>query len=128
MAEGTLSVRVTASRAQIPIDGATVTFTRSAPGGGTELLAVRFTDSSGKTPPVTFSTPDASDSRAPEPGQPYTLVDVEAWHPDYAGVLVENVQVFPGQKTLQDIDLIPLEEFPPSFSGTEVFDLPPQNL
>ena len=128
MAEGTLIVRVTTSRAQIPIDGAAVTLTRPAPGGGTDLVAVRFTDESGRTPPIILATPDASESRAPEPGQPFALVDVEVWHPDYAGVLVENVQVFPGQKTLQDVDLIPLEEFPPSFSGTEVFDLPQQNL
>ena len=128
MAEGTLIVRVTTSRAQIPIDGATVTFTRPATGGGTDLIAVRFTDESGRTPPLTVAAPDAADSRAPEAGQPYALLDVEVYHPDYAGVLVEHVQVFPGQTTLQDVDLIPLEEFPPSFCGTEVFQLPQQNL
>lgn len=128
MAEGTVVVRVYTSRAQIPVENTTVAFTRYTPAGPVELLAVRLTNESGRTEPLAVEAPEASESRAPEPGQPYTLVNIEAWHPDYAGVLVERVQVFDGQQTLQAIELIPLAEYPDSYSETEVFDLPQQNL
>lgn len=128
MEEGTVSVRVFTSRAQIPIENAAVAFTRDAAAGRGELLAVRFTDESGRVPPLPFAAPDAAQSRAPESGQPFAQINAEVWHPGYVSALVEHIQVFAGQQTLQYFDLIPLEEYPEAYSETAVFDLPAQAL
>ena len=43
-------------------------------------------------------------------------------------IIVDNVQVFPGVITDQDLELIPLSEFPDSWNKAEIFDTPAQNL
>ncbi len=128
MAEGTVTVRAFTSRAMIPIEHATITFTQIAPDGKRTLLAVRSTDESGRTAPVTVQTPEISEGLSPELGLPYSLLDIDAFHPGYERILVENVQVFPGVRTLQTLEMIPLEQYPASANETEVFDLPSQNL
>lgn len=128
MAEGTIVVRAYTSRASIPVVDATIIFSQIDRDGRQALLAVRQTDQSGRTAPVTVSTPDRSDSQVPEPGQPYALIRIDAHHPGYERILVENVQVFDGVQTLQELAMIPLEEYPASRNQTETFDLPTQNL
>ena len=54
---GTLTVRVITSRAQLPVEGATVVVTQRGTGGKYQLLSVQATDRSGATKPVVISTP-----------------------------------------------------------------------
>ena len=127
---GTLLVQVYTSRAELPVRDATVVVIRRAPSGKYELISIQSTDSSGMTKPIAVETPPLLESTEPNniPGPPFAQCDIWAEHPNYAMLLVEGVQVFPGVETIQSMDLCPL-----SGSGTELFqcgvrEIPPQNL
>lgn len=124
---GTFTARVFQSRAQIPVEGATVTLSQRDQ-AGSRLIATRITDSSGNTAPVTLETPDASQSQAPGATQPWIQFDVAVDHRNFERVLIENVQVFPGIQTQQQVELIPYEEGPDAWNLTEIFDISAQPL
>ena len=124
---GFLRVRVYTSRAQLPVEDATVTV--SQPGTtGSRLLATRITDESGLIPVLTLPTPEGEESTAPGTPKPYTPVDIIVDHPDYERVLIENAQIFPGVISEQNIPLLPIEERPQYWNLTEVFSVTPQEL
>ena len=105
---GTLTVRVITSRAQLPVEGATVVVTQK---------------------PVAISTPALGES--PHPGSsvpPYAVCDVWAEHPGYAMLLVEGVQIFQGVETLQSMELEPLNEGQSSLIQNNIREIPGQTL
>lgn len=106
---GTVRARVYTSNAYIPLPDAPVSFLQQSSDGTAALLAFRYTDRSGLTPPVTVSTPDAAQSQIPgAAGPPYAVLDILVSYPGYRSVREEAVQVFPGIETIQDIQLQPL--------------------
>lgn len=109
---GSLQVRVFATTAQLPLEGATVVVTRENKNGKFDLVGVQITDRSGKIRPITVPTPPERESLAPgERGElPYTRCDVWAEHPGYAALRIEGVQIFPGVVTRQEMALLPLGE------------------
>ena len=125
---GTILTRVYTSRAQLPVEGATVAFLRREAGGKRELLAVRVTDRSGRTAPVEVSTPALSASEHPGTERPFAVCDIWAEAPGYELQAVDNVQVFPGTQTLQELELIPLPERAPAGTAQPPVDIPPQSL
>ena len=116
------------SNASIPVEDATVTVTQQTPDGIMELLAIRLTDESGRTEQVAILTPDISISEAPSQERAFTPVIVTVEHPLYERIVLEDVQIFPDTVTNQNLQMIPLEEAPPLWDQTEVFEIPPQNL
>ena len=46
----------------------------------------------------------------------------------YEQIGSENVQIFPGVITTQNLPMIPLAEFPDAYDKSEIFNTPPQNL
>lgn len=106
---GTLLVRTYVSAAQIPVAGATVVVSKPDGAGRHTLLAIRSTDESGVAAPIALEAPELSGSLTPDASGPafsdYTLV-VE--HPGYQLALFDQLQVFPGVETVQDVPLIPL--------------------
>ena len=125
---GTILTRVYTSRAQLPVEGATVAFLRRDAGGKRTLLAVRVTDRSGRTAPVEVPTPALSASEAPGGGQPFAVCDIWAEAPGYELQAVDNVQIFPGTQTLQELELVPLPERAPAGTAQPPVDIPPQDL
>lgn len=125
---GSVIARVYAAGEAIPIEGATVVVTQRSPAGKVNLLGLRTSDRNGRTEPVDVRTPGRELSQAPSGEQSFSTVDVTADHPDFQRIIVENVQVFPGVVSLQDFAMIPLEEYPPQWGQTEVFDVTPQRL
>lgn len=123
---GTIIVRVFTSRAELPIQGALVTFTRKWYGTNV-VLAQRVTDTSGKTAPVPLSTPSLADSTHPSDLASFALCDVWVEHEGYQRFLAEDVQVFPGVQTVQKVELIPLPEHGSPQDGRMVV-VPPQDL
>lgn len=122
---GYIQVRAYASRAQLPLEGVAVSVT--APDG--TAIAFRLTDRSGKTDHIEIPTPEFQDSQAPEAGAaPFATVNIHAALRGYEQISVEGVQVFPDTGTLQDLELIPLAEFPESWEKAEKFITTPQNL
>ena len=115
-------------RAQIPVTGATVAVTHPSAGGKHLLVALRVTDESGHTQPVTLPTPPAAESEHPGTAAPYTLCDLWVEHPDFQMLHMENVQIFSGVETLQDAELLPLPEFPEQRDMTRIVHLTSQPL
>ncbi len=92
-------------------------------------IAMRLTNRSGKIDPVAITVPDLSASQTPDTGiVPYTNVNIYARKENYEQIEAENVQVFPNTITYQNLEMIPLSELPDSWTKSELFDTPPQNL
>lgn len=122
---GYIQVHAYTSFAQLPLQNVAVTITDSE---GT-AIAYRLTDRNGKIDPVPVSVPDRSAGQTPDTGViPFTNVNIYARLENYEQIESEGVQVFPSVITTQDLELIPLAEFPDAWTKAEVFRAPPQNL
>ena len=91
---------------------------------------MRLTNRSGTLDsPIGVSVPDRSASQSPNTGvMPYTDVNLYARLENFETIEIENLQVFPGTLTVQDLAMIPLSELPESYNQREIFNIPPQNL
>ncbi len=127
---GTLVVRVFATAAQLPLEGATVVVTTRNPNGKFDLISLQKTDRSGLTDPVVINTPASGDSTEQNTGSdaPFISCDVWAEHPGYAVMRVDGVQVFPGVVTRQEMELLPLGEGEHDLGGIDRRDISAQNL
>ena len=124
-ATGYIQVRAYESYAQIPLKDVSVSVTAA---DGT-VLALRLTDRSGKIQPIEVPAPELAESQSPGNSEaPFTSVTVSAWTKGYEGIKAENVQVFADTITLQDLEMIPISEFPDRWDQVEEFQTPPQNL
>lgn len=114
------------SNARIPLEGTAVTITD--PGGS--AIAMRLTNRNGTfDDPVAISVPDLAASQTPNTGViPYATVNLYGRLNDYETIEIENLQVFPGTLTVQNLELIPLSELPDSWNRLEIFNTPAQNL
>ncbi len=123
--QGYIQVHAYQSDAQIPLQDVAITITAN---DGTAIAAA-LTDRSGRIEPVEVPTPPRADSRAPDsPEIPFTTVTLHARLRGYEQIRVDQLQVFAGTVTLQDLEMIPLSELPSQFGKSETFDTPPQNL
>ncbi len=93
-------------------------------------IAMRLTNRSGiLDEPIAITTPDLSAGQQPNTGVfPFTTVNLSARLPNFEEIDVDNLQVFPGIVTNQNLEMIPLSELPQAFNQVEVFDTPAQNL
>lgn len=113
------------SFAQLPLENVAITVTTT---DGT-AIAMRLTDRSGRITPISVPVPDKAESQAPDPGEiPFTSVNLYAHLRGYEKIEAENLQLFAGTVTLQNLEMVPLAELPGSWSQTVIFDTPPQNL
>jgi len=119
-------VHAYASNARIPIQGAAITIT----GADGSAIAMRLTNRSGTLDsPVEITVPDRSASQSPGTGIiPFTNVNLYARADKFETIEVENLQVFAGPLSVQNLAMIPLSELPDSYNQTEIFNTPPQNL
>lgn len=124
-ATGYIQVRAYTSDAQIPLENVTIMITR--PDGS--AIAMRLTDRSGKIEPIRIDVPNRAASQSPDSGViPFTAVNIYARLENFEQIEAENVQVFADTVTFQNLEMIPLSELPNSWTKTEVFDTPAQNL
>ncbi len=121
---GYIQAKAYTSRARLPVEDAAI----SVVDENGRLLGLRTTNSSGQTTPIRLEVPEAAQSQSPGNAKPYVTVNLYARAEDYEQVLVRGVQVFPDTVTTQELQFIPLSEFPGSRSQVSVFDTPPQNL
>ena len=124
---GTLITQVYTSNSHLPIKDATVSIIKRRRVGQPELLAVRVTDQNGKTTPVAIETPPVEESYSPG-GVPYALCDVWVEHMNYQVVEIQNVQIFPGVESIQDVQVTPLGRNQNQHIGVDVIDISPQDL
>ena len=92
-------------------------------------IALRLTDRSGRIEPVPIPVPDRAESLAPNPEErPFATVNLIARLRNYEQIFIDNLQVFAGITTDQDLPLIPLSELPASRNKSETFETSQQNL
>lgn len=106
---GSLIVRVTTSRAELPVAGASVVVTTLSENGKHVLNALMETDENGLTKPISLPTPETP-TQGKDPGGPIPYSTYSLWveHPRYQVAVVEDFQVFPGVESVQSITLVPL--------------------
>lgn len=97
--------------------------------GGT-AIAMRLTNRSGMLDePIQITVPDLSATQTPNTGIiPFAIVNLYAKNTGYEEIDIRGLQVFADTVTVQNLELIPLAEFPRSWNKSEIFDIPAQNL
>ena len=124
-ATGFIQLRAYTSTAQFPLKDVAITVTAS---DGT-AIAMRLTDRNGRITPIEIPVPDREESLQPDISrQPFTVVNLYARKQGYEQVESENLQVFAETTTFQNLEMIPLAEFPAAWDQTVVYQTPPQNL
>lgn len=122
---GYIQVRAYTSVARYPLEEVAIVVT----GTDGTALAMRLTDRNGRVEPIAVPVPDKGESLTPDPPEiPFTTVNLYAHLQGYEQIEAENIQVFADTVTNQDLEMIPLAEFPQAFDQREVFITPPQNL
>lgn len=122
---GYITVHAYSSFAQLPVKDAAISITAS---DGT-AIAMALTDRNGQIKPIPIPVPDREASLTPNPSEkPFTNVNLYARAKGFEQAEYENLQVFSGTVTNQNIELIPLSELPGAWNQTAIFDTPPQNL
>ena len=116
-ATGYIQVRAYTSTARFPLENVAIAVTAT---DGT-ALAMRLTDRNGLITPIELPVPEAGE-------KPYTAVNLYARLKGYEQIEAENLQVFAETITNQNLEMIPLSEFPNQWDQTEIFNTPPQNL
>ena len=90
---------------------------------------MRLTDRSGRIEPISIPTPAKSESQSPDNSVvPFTVVNITAQIRGYELLRNEGLQVFPDTTTDQNLEMIPLAELPDTWSQSETFQTPKQNL
>ncbi len=122
---GYIQVNAYTSRARIPLQDVAITVTAL---DGT-AIAMRLTDRNGQIDPIPIPVPDLAESQSPNPGElPFTRVNLYARLKNYIQIENEDLQVFAGVTTDQNLEMIPLSELPENWGEKEVFPTPIQNL
>ena len=125
-ATGYLQVRAYASTALIPLKDVAILITD--PNGA--VIANRLTNRNGLLDaPIPITVPDRSESLQPSAGSvPFAKINLYARLEGYEEIEAENVQLFADTITVQNLEMIPLSEFPENRNLAEIFDTPEQNL
>ena len=125
-AKGYIQVHAYTSYAQIPLKDVAVSITDVSGAA----IALRLTNRSGfLDEAIEIDVPDLSSSQTPNTGIiPYAVVNLYARISNYEAIEIENLQIFSGVTTLQNLEFIPLSEFPGNWNKLEIFNTPPQNL
>ena len=117
MEQGYLLVQAFGSRESFGEENVKVTV------GGAETL---FTDENGFTKTIALDAPNQALSESPGNASPYTSVDITVEKEGFYTIIIRNVQVFSGEVTQQQVQMLPVPE-----NGevrTVVYVLTPQNL
>ena len=126
--KGKIFVRVTLSKAQIPIIGAHVNFLKSD-GAASILLKTQLTDENGKTSEIEFDTPDEENSQNDiNSDDRFFVCDIVITHPLYYTTYIKNVQIFANQTSIQEVNVLPVEEDADPSGIYETIDITSQNL
>ena len=124
-ATGFIQLRAYTSTAQFPLKDVAIAVTAT---DGT-AIAMRLTDRNGLITPIEIPVPDREESLQPDPPErPFATVNLYAHKKGFERIEAENLQVFAGITTVQDLMMIPLSELPDYWDQSELFDTPPQNL
>ncbi len=124
---GSIQFRVFTSNANIPIEGATIVLQQQdAPH---ELLGVLVTDESGQTDPLVLPARDVALGQQPENEiEPWIGLKAYIDHPEFERVILNGIQLFPGVLTVQNVQMIPINQIEPEAGEYQEFDFTPQPI
>ena len=122
MATGILRIQAFAARQSSPVEGVAITLT------GDGFTAHLVTDAEGNAGDYTISTPDCSLSLDEDnTTRPYAVCSLTAAKSGYRTVRIQGVQIFPGQVTLAQPEMIPATEEGRDISNEPIV-IPPHSL
>lgn len=119
---GQLQIRARGEQSDRPIEGATVDI--SYTGEPDRVIEEVRTDTSGQTDTLNVSAPPLEYSMEPSENQPYAEYTVRVSAPGYEDVTVTGIEVFSGEKAIQEIEMRPSIGQPP----TDVIVIGPHTL
>lgn len=122
MQKGYLITNVYTANRLFPIGGAQVIVYKNG-----EVTAYRQTDKNGVAPVVAISAPDKNLSESPGNKGPYQTVDVTVKANGFEPLIFKGVQVFAGETSILNADMIPLADNPELYNSGEI-NIKPQNL
>ncbi|MGN0649424.1 MAG: hypothetical protein ACI4KM_03230 [Oscillospiraceae bacterium] len=107
---GTLQFAVTTARQALPIEGARCEVSKVI-GGEKHIFYTLITDRSGQTETVSLPALPSSLSQTPENNyQPYVLYDAKVTKPGFNEVIIRNLPIFEGIKSVQRVNLVPYSQ------------------
>lgn len=110
---GTLQFVVSAARQALPIEGARCEVSKVI-GGEKHVFYTLLTDRSGQTETVSLPALPSALSQTPEGNiQPYVLYDAKVAKPGFTDVIIKNLPIFEGIKSVQRVNLVPYTQFEP---------------
>lgn len=118
---GALSFMVSTASEALPVEGAAVTVSTRIDGAPWEMFGA-LTNQSGETPARTLPAPSSSLSQDEDNKvQPFSLYDAEVSAEGFTKVILRDIPVFDGVRSIQRVALIPAENSIQN-SGAEVQD------
>lgn len=126
--EGRLVVRVYTAAGAIPLENATVVIRDSPEVGGAVVVSL-ITDRSGMTPQISLPAPPRSTAQQPGNVKPYSSYGIDVLLPGYYTPVFENVPIYDGITSVQNVGMIPLPEngFPDSRRPDDTIVYPESN-
>ena len=126
------------SNGQIVVQARTASGTRPVPeaavivyknrDGKNEVVSFSLTNEDGTTPTLSLPAPKKADAQTPSDSLPFSDYNIAVRHPMFYTAMLNNVQVFGDELTIQAVELIPLPEFVNEKDTTKTVNIPKQNL
>ncbi len=126
MSSGYIKVHAFAATQALPVKNASVTFYET----NGDVIAERTTNLNGQTALVEIETPDKNLSQSPQENgtKVFSVINIKVTAPRYQTMIFEEVQVFSGEVSIQNVFLIPLPEYDESNNQPQTFTVIPQTL
>lgn len=126
MSSGYIRVQAFTASQALPVANASVTFTET----NGDIIAHRTTNISGQTAAVEIQTPEKNLSQSPQNGETkvFSTINIKVTAPMYQTMIFEEVQVFSGEVSIQNVFLIPLPEYTEPNNQPQTFTVVPQTL
>lgn len=111
----TIQAQTLTARRTIPVKGAKVSICKRLEDGKYKI-AEGTTDESGQTEDIEVPAIDKQYSEQPGPEQAYSFYDITVTHPEFTDIVITEVPVFEGIRSIQTVDMVPKAAAP---DGTE---------
>lgn len=121
---GNLQINVTSILGSRPISGAMVQI--SYGGEPTNVIEEITTDANGQTESIELPAPPVEYSMDPTANQPYSEYNIKVVAPGFEGIEISGAELLPGQKAIQNVSLLPMDDG--LGEGSELYVIPPHTL
>ncbi len=124
---GQIIVQVRTARGTQPVPEAAVIIYKNRDGKN-EVVSFSLTNEDGTTPTLSLPAPKKADAQTPSDSLPFADYNIAIRHPMFYTAMLNNVQIFGDELTIQAVELIPLPEFVNEKDTTKTVNIPKQNL